>query len=158
MSTHLHRATIHWEQTPVDFLKGQFSREHTWTFDGGAVVPASAAPSVVPPPWSSAAAVDPEEAFIASLSSCHMLTYLFVASRQGVQVSAYHDEAIGFMGKNEKNIPWVSTVTLNPVITYAGDKRPTPEQEAHLHHLAHEYCYIANSVKTEVTVATPAPA
>ena len=155
MSTHLHRAVIHWEQPAVDFFKGQYSREHTWSFDGGAVIPASPAPSVIPAPWSNAALIDPEEAFVASLSSCHMLVYLYVASRQGFQVAAYHDEATGAMAKNERGVPWVSAVTLHPVITYAGEKRPSAEEEARLHHVAHEQCYIANSVKTEVTVALP---
>jgi len=157
MSSHLHRAIIHWEQPAVDFFKGKYSREHTWTFDGGAVIPASPAPSVVPAPWSNAALIDPEEAFVASLSSCHMLVYLHLASRQGFHVAAYHDEATGLMAKNERGVPWVSAVTLHPAVTYTGDKRPSTEEEARLHHVAHEQCYIANSVKTEVAVS-PAPA
>ena len=84
-----------------------------------------------------------------------MLVFLYVASRQGFQVVSYHDEATGLMAKNERGIPWVSNVTLHPVVTYTGDKRPTPEEEAKLHHVAHEQCYIANSVKTEVIVAPP---
>ena len=157
MSSPLHRATIHWEQPAVDFLKGQYSREHTWTFDGGAVLPASPAPSVVPAPWSNPALIDPEEAFVASLSSCHMLVYLYLASRQGFQVAAYHDEATGLMAKNERGVPWISNVTLHPLITYTGDKQPTAEEETRLHHFAHEQCYIANSVKTEVAIS-PTPA
>ena len=156
MSSHLHRAIIHWEQPVTNFAKGQYSREHTWTFDGGAVISASPAPSVIPAPWSNPALIDPEEAFVASLSSCHMLVYLYVASRQGFQVVSYHDEATGLMGKNERGIPWVSQVTLHPAVTYTGDKRPSADEEARLHHTAHEQCYIANSVKTEVTVS-PAP-
>jgi organic hydroperoxide reductase OsmC/OhrA len=81
-----------------------------------------------------------------------MLSFLFVASRQGFQVDSYHDEAVGVMTKNEKGVPWVSSVTLRPQIVYSGDKRPTPADEEHLHHLAHEQCFIANSIKTEVTV------
>jgi organic hydroperoxide reductase OsmC/OhrA len=158
MSNHLYSAIIHWEQPVTNFAKGQFSREHTWTFDGGAVISASPAPSVVPAPWSNPAFVDPEEAFVASLSSCHMLVFLYVASRQGFQVVSYHDEATGLMGKNERGIPWVSQVTLHPAVTYTGDKRPSAEEEARLHHVAHEQCYIANSVKTEVTVSPAAPA
>jgi len=136
----------------ADFLKGKYSREHTWTFDGGAVVAASPSPSVVPPPWSNPANVDPEEAFVASISSCHMLTFLHLASRQGFQVDSYHDEAVGRMTKNEKGVPWVSSVTLDPRIVYSGEKKPTPADEERLHHLAHEQCFIANSIKTQVTV------
>jgi len=153
MNIHLYRATIHWEQPSVDFLKGQYSREHTWTFDGGAVIPASAPPSVVPAPWSNPAVIDPEEAFVASLSSCYMLVYLYLASRQGFEVAAYCDEATGLMAKNERGVSWISTVTLHPRITYTGDKQPTAEEEGLLHHFAHQQCYIANSVKTEVTVS-----
>ena len=149
-----HRATISWKFSGGDFLRGQYSREHDWSFDGGITVPASPSPSVVPLPYSNPANVDPEEAFVASISSCHMLTFLYVASKGGFQIESYTDESIGVMTKNEKGVPWVSIVTLCPKIQYAGDKRPTPEEEAHLHHLAHEQCFIANSVKTEVRVAT----
>jgi organic hydroperoxide reductase OsmC/OhrA len=147
-----HTATISWKRSGPDFLKGQYSREHTWTFDGGLVVPASPSPSNVKEPYSNPAYVDPEEAFLASISSCHMLTYLFLASRQGFQVDTYHDEAKGFMTKNEKGVPWMSTATLRPQMTYSGDKKPTAEDIAHLHHLAHEQCFIANSIKTHVSV------
>jgi organic hydroperoxide reductase OsmC/OhrA len=148
-----HKATICWKRTSDEFLKGKYSREHTWTFDGGATVPASPSPANVPLPYSNPAHVDPEEAFVASISSCHMLTFLFVAYRQGFQVDSYEDEAIGHMTKNEKGVPWVSSVTLNPKIAYSGAKQPAPADVQHLHHLAHEQCFIANSVKTEITVA-----
>jgi organic hydroperoxide reductase OsmC/OhrA len=148
-----HKATIRWQRTSPDFLKGRYSREHTWTFDGGMTISASASPSVVPTPWSNPAFVDPEEAYVASLSSCHMLTFIYLAGRQGFQVDSYEDEAIGVMSKNEKGIPWISSVTLRPKIAYSGDKLPTPSDQEHLHHTAHEQCFIANSVKTEVTVA-----
>jgi len=150
MSTY--KATIKWNRSSPDFLKGKYSREHTWTFDGGAVVPASSSPAVVPVPYSNPAHVDPEEAFVASISSCHMLTFIFFAGRQGFQIDDYEDEAVGVLTKNEKGVPWMSLVTLNPKITYSGEKRPSPAEEQHLHHLAHEQCYIANSVKTEVVV------
>src|ERR1700756_447927 len=90
-----HKATISWQRTSDDFLKGKYSREHTWTFDGGLTVPASPAPAVVPAPWSNPANVDPEEAFVAAISSCHMLTYLYLASKQGFQLDSYDDEASG---------------------------------------------------------------
>ena len=148
-----HKATISWARTSPDFLKGKYSREHTWRFDGGVTVPASPSPSVVPAPYSNPANVDPEEAFVASVSSCHMLSYLYVASKQGFQVDRYDDEAVGLMSKNDKGVPWVSSVALHPKIAYSGDKLPTPADEDHLHHLAHEQCFIANSIKTEVTVS-----
>jgi organic hydroperoxide reductase OsmC/OhrA len=147
-----HKAFVSWKCTSPAFLTGKYSREHAWIFDGGATVPASSSPSVVPVPNSNPAFVDPEEAFVASISSCHMLTFLYLACRRGFQVDSYHDEAIGHVTKNEKGVPWVSLVTLHPRIVYGGDKQPTPADEGQLHHLAHEQCFIANSIKTEVKV------
>ena len=147
-----HKAIIKWTRTSPDFIRGKYSREHTWTFDGGLTVAASASPSVVPLPYSNPAHVDPEEAFVASISSCHMLTFLYVASKKGFHVDSYEDEAVGVMAKNEKGVPWVSSVTLHPRIVYRG---PKPADEAQLHQVAHEQCFIANSIKTEVTVSAP---
>lgn len=147
-----YKATIKWARNSPDFLKGKYSREHTWTFDGGVIVPASSSPSVVPVPFSNPSCVDPEEAFIASLSSCHMLVYLFLAQRQGFQVDSYEDEVTGVVTKGETGAMWVSKVTLHPKITYSGEKLPSPTDEEHLHEMAHKQCFIANSVKTEVTV------
>jgi organic hydroperoxide reductase OsmC/OhrA len=147
-----YKAVIHWQAGSPEFLRGRYSREHTWTFDGGATVPASSSPHVVPAPWSNPAHVDPEEAFVASIASCHMLTFLFVASKRGFQVESYEDEAVGTMTKNEKGVPWINLVVLNPRITYGGDKIPTAADAEQLHHLAHEQCYIAQSIKTEVDV------
>jgi organic hydroperoxide reductase OsmC/OhrA len=149
-----HKATIRWKRTSPNFLKGKYSREHSWSFDGGLTVPASPAPSGVPAPYSNPANIDPEEAFVAAASSCHMLTFLYLAYKQGFQVDSYDDEAIGVMTKNEKGIPWVSSIILYPKIIYSGEKLPTPTDEEQLHHLAHEQCIIANSIKTEVTVGT----
>jgi organic hydroperoxide reductase OsmC/OhrA len=146
-----HKATIAWAHTQGEFLKGTFSREHTWTFDGGAVVPASPSPAAVRPPYSNEANVDPEEAFVASIASCHMLTFLWVAFRKGIEVGSYEDEAVGVLTKNEKGVPWVSAVVLHPRIVYAGTA-PSAEVVAQLHHAAHDGCYIANSVKTVITV------
>src|SRR5882762_9289812 len=101
-----HKATIRWSRTGPDFLKGKYSREHTWTFDGGTTVPASSSPSVVPPPFSNPANIDPEEAFVAALSSCHMLWYVDLARRQGFQVDSYDDAAVGVMAKNEQGGFW----------------------------------------------------
>jgi organic hydroperoxide reductase OsmC/OhrA len=153
-----HKATVRWA-LPGDgagFLKGRYSREHTWIFDGGLTVPASPSPSAVPVPYSNPALVDPEEAFVASIASCHMLTFLYVAMRGGFVVERYEDDAVGVMRKNERGAFWVAAVTLRPRIVYGGEKRPTAEEVEHLHHLAHEQCFIANSVKTEITVAPPA--
>ncbi len=147
-----HKATISWKRSSDEFLKGKYSREHTWTFDGGTVVQASPSPSVVPAPYSNPAYVDPEEAYVASLSSCHMLTFLHLAGRQGFQIDSYTDTAVGTMTKNERKIPWISSVTLNPRIVYSGAKRPTVAEEEDLHHHSHEQCFIANSVKTEIIV------
>ena len=147
-----YKAIIKWQRTSPDFLKGRYSREHTWTFDGGVTIPASPSPSVVPAPYSNPANVDPEEAFVASVSSCHMLTFLHVASRQGFQIDSYEDESVGVLTKNENGVPWVSRVTLTPKISYSGSKLPTPADVEKLHHLAHEQCFIANSIKTEVVV------
>ena len=127
-----HRATIKWNHAQGDFLKGSYSREHTWTFDGGVTVPASPAPTSVKPPYSNAANVDPEDAYVAAISSCHMLTFLWVASRRGLDVTSYVDEAVGKMTKNERGIPWVSSVVLHPRVSYAGT-HPTQEIEEELH-------------------------
>ena len=150
-----HTATIRWIRTGPDFLRGKYSREHTWIFDGGLTVPASPAPSVVPAPWSNPAGVDPEEAFVASVSSCHMLTFVWLASREGFTADSYEDEAVGVMSKNERGVPWVSAITLRPRIAWSGDKLPMSADLERLHHAAHEQCFIANSIKTEVTVAAP---
>ena len=148
-----HRATIRWkmELSPeCDFKKGRYSRAHSWTFDGGVTVPASPSPLVVPAPFSDASAVDPEEAFVASIASCHMLTFLWLASRAGVEVLSYEDEAVGTMTRNEKRVMWVSRVELSPRIAYVTP--PSADEEARLHHEAHEQCFIASSVKTEIVV------
>jgi organic hydroperoxide reductase OsmC/OhrA len=153
-----HKARIEWARKgdPADFAKGKYGREHTWSFDGGVTVPASAAPSVVPAPWSNPANVDPEEAFVAAISGCHMLTFLYVAQKAGFVVDRYEDEAVGRTSKSERGAtPWVSQVTLHPKIAWGGTKRPTETETGDLHHEAHEQCFIAQSVKTEITVAHP---
>ena len=149
---HQYRATVKWTRDGATFTDQRYSRAHTWSFDGGVTVPASSSPLSVKLPYSVAEAVDPEEAFVAALASCHMLTFLYVAAKQGFVVEEYSDEAVGEMSKNEHGKLWISKVMLSPAIIFAGDKRPSPEQWDELHHLSHEECFIANSVKTEVIV------
>ena len=151
-------ATISWHHDgPGSFPKGQYSREHLWTFDGGITVPASPAPSSVPAPWSNAANVDPEEAYVAAISSCHMLTFLYVASHAGFDLRRYEDHAVGRMSTNAEGRQWVSHVELSPTVTYAEGGAPSAEREAQLQQLAHEDCYLANSVRTEITVRSRTP-
>src|SRR5687767_9174707 len=135
-----HSATVHWKRIGPDFLKRQYSREHTWTFDGGLTVPASSSPHVVPAPWSNPAAIDPEEAFVASVSSCHMLWFLHVACDSAFVVESYEDQALGIMTSNARGVSWISRITLRPRISWGGDRPPTTTEEEHLHHLAHEQC------------------
>ncbi len=149
---HAYTATLDWERKGVKFTDGKYSRAHRWSFDGGATVLASSSPLVVPAPLSDPAGVDPEEAYVASLASCHFLWFLHIAGRAGFVVDSYRDEATGVMEKNAQNKPWISRVTLRPRAVFAGDKQPGAQQLAEMHHKAHEECYIANSVKTEVVV------
>jgi organic hydroperoxide reductase OsmC/OhrA len=148
-----HVASIHWTRSGPDFLKGKYSREHVWSFDGGLTVPASPSPAGVPEPWSNPANVDPEEAFVVAVASCHMLTFLWLAYKQGFQVESYDDHAVGVMTKNESSVPWVSAITLHPRILFGGQKLPSSAEIQRLHHDAHEQCYIANSIKATVTIA-----
>src|SRR4051812_5085640 len=149
---HEYRATLKWSRGGAVFTDQRYSRGHTWGFDGGVTVPASSSPLSVRLPYSVAEAVDPEEAFVAAVASCHLLTFLYVAAKQGFVVEEYSDDAVGEMTKNEGGKLCVSKVILTPAITFTGDKRPSPEQFEELHHLAHEECFIANSVKSEVIV------
>jgi organic hydroperoxide reductase OsmC/OhrA len=148
--THLHAALIRWHVGTDDFLGKRYSRAHTWTFDGGTVVPASSSPQVVALPMSDVAAVDPEEAFVASLSSCHMLWFLDIASRAGYAVQSYEDAASGHMGRNAAGKPVVDVVTLRPRTRFAGPRGPDAAALAALHHEAHEECFLANSVHCEI--------
>lgn len=143
-------ATIVWERGEQDFLNQRYSRRHRICFDGGAEIAGSSSPHVVPLPWSDAAAVDPEEAFVASLSSCHMLWFLWFAAQQGFCVDRYVDAASGVMQKNAEGKLAMTVVTLRPEISFSGTRLPTHKQIDALHHEAHASCFIANSVKTEV--------
>ena len=150
MSTYT--AIIHWTRsTSEDFAKGQYSRAHSWSFDGGATVPASSSPHVVPLPFSDPVGVDPEEAFVASLSSCHMLFFLDFARRAGLVVDGYVDEAEGVIAKREDGRMAMTLVTLRPRVEWGGEV-PDAEALAELHHKAHEACFIANSVTCEVRI------
>jgi organic hydroperoxide reductase OsmC/OhrA len=145
-------ATVRWSGAdPEAYSKGRYYRGHEWAFDGGTVVPASAAPENVPPGTANPAGVDPEEALIASISSCHMLFFLDYARRAGFVLSSYVDEASGVLEKRADGKMAVTKVTLRPKLEWAG-AAPTAEQLADLHHHSHESCFIANSVNSEVTV------
>jgi organic hydroperoxide reductase OsmC/OhrA len=150
MATHV--ATIKWaaKESGEEFLKGRFSRAHTISFDGGIEVPASASPHVVGK-WAVEAAVDPEEMLVAALSSCHMLSFLHLARLAGFIVRTYEDHAEGVLEAIAPGRQAITKVTLKPKIDWAG---PPPQKEAldRLHHEAHDICFIANSVKTQVTV------
>ena len=143
-------AEVLWLRGEQDFLSNRYSRKHTLRFDGGAEVPGSSSPHVVPVPMSDASAVDPEEAFVASISSCHMLWFLAIAGKRKFCVDRYFDSAAGVMEKNEAGKMAMTVVTLKPEVTFSGERLPTREQIEQLHHVAHEECFIANSVKTEV--------
>ncbi len=143
-------AEIIWERGDQDFSSGRYSRRHLLRFDGGIDVPGSSSPQVVSLPWSDPAAVDPEEAFVASISSCHMLWFLSITAKAGYCVDRYHDHAVGTMGRNEARKLVVLRVTLRPEVVFSGARRPDPEALHQLHHEAHEECFIANSVKTQI--------
>jgi organic hydroperoxide reductase OsmC/OhrA len=133
-----------------DFLGNKYSRRHLLRFDGGAEVAGSSSPHSVPLPMSDASAVDPEEMFVASLSSCHMLWFLALAAKRKFCVDRYADAAVGVMEKNAQGRVAITRVTLRPGVVFSGERLPTHAEIEHLHHEAHEACYIANSVKSEV--------
>lgn len=148
----VYTATVRWSRDPgADFARGRYSRAHEWTFDGGAVVPASSNPHNVPLPWSDERAVDPEEAFVAALSSCHMLFFVDFARRDGWLVDSYVDEAEGVLEKCEDGKMAMTRVILRPRVSWGG-AAPDEAATAELHHRAHEACFLANSVTTKVTV------
>ncbi len=144
-------AKVDWQRNEQNFLGRKYSRGHQWHFEGGVTVPASSSPHIVPVPMSVAENVDPEEAFVASISSCHMLFFLDFASRAGLTVNRYTDQAVGVLAKNPAGRLAMTKVTLRPNIVFEG-KKPGKEQIGHLHHQAHEACFIANSVLSKVQV------
>ena len=147
MSEHL--ATVSWRREGARFVDNRYSRAHRWEFDGGAVIPASASPHVVPVPLADPAGVDPEEAFVASIASCHMLFFLSFAAKRRLVVESYRDEAVGVMGKNAEGRLAITVVTLRPHVLFSGED-PAAEDVDAIHHAAHEACFIATSVKTEI--------
>lgn len=142
-----HKATILWSRGDREFGYETYSRDHAWRFEGGIEVAASSAPAYKGNP----ALVDPEEAFVAAVSSCHMLTFLAIAARRRLVVDRYEDAAVGVLEKNAEGRLAITRVTLHPRIAFGGAP-PSAEEIARLHHLAHEGCFIANSVRTEVVV------
>jgi organic hydroperoxide reductase OsmC/OhrA len=148
-----HDAVIEW-RSDGNFASGRYSRRHEWQFDGGAIVAGSSSPHVVPPPMSDASAVDPEEALVAAASSCHMLWFLSLAHDAGFEVTSYRDEARGEMGKDDRGKIAIRTIRLRPDIAFAG-RQPSAEELDGLHHDAHEKCFIANSLRSEVVVEAP---
>lgn len=146
----MYTAEVIWSRSSQPFLDNRYSRKHLLRFDGGIEVAGSSSPHVVPLPYSALDAIDPEEAFIAALSSCHMLWFLSIAAKQGFVVDSYHDKAYGIMDKNAEGNLMMTVVTLQPDIAFSGEKQPTTEELESLHHQAHQECFIANSVKTEV--------
>jgi organic hydroperoxide reductase OsmC/OhrA len=150
MAGHEYQARIHWARGEAPFTDNRYSRGHSWRFDGGVEVPASSSPRVVRVPMSVEAAVDPEEAFVASLSSCHMLWFLSLAAGAGWRVDEYLDDAAGVMGKNTAGKTAMLRVTLHPRVSFSGERLPSRPDILRMHERAHEACFIANSVITEV--------
>ena len=145
-------ATVAWKRGDQVFTDGKYSRGHVWRFDGGVEVPAASSPHVVKPPLSPLDAVDPEEAFVASLSSCHMLFFLDFARRAGFRIDSYEDAAEGVLAKDAEGRRAMTLVTLHPKVAFSGEKLPAPADLDDLHHKSHEACFIANSVKSEIRI------
>lgn len=144
-------AKVNWTRaTSENYIDNKYSRAHQWSFDGGVTVQASSSPHIVPLPYSVEENVDPEEAFIASLSSCHMLFFLSVAAKKRYVVDSYIDNAVGIMEKDGDGKIAMTKVTLRPNVTFSGKRKPTLEQLEKMHHQSHEQCFLANSVKTEI--------
>lgn len=149
---HSYRAVVDWTREAGPFVDNRYSRAHRWVFDEGVEVAASASPLHVRPPMSRTDAVDPEEAFVAALSSCHMLFFLNFAAMAGFVVESYRDEAVGTMGRTETGGQFIAELRLRPQVTFSGENRPDAVGLADLHHRAHEACYLANSVRTAIVV------
>lgn len=145
-----YKAETLWERGEQAFIDNRYGRKHVLKFDGGLVIPGSSSPHIVPQPYSDPSAVDPEEAYIAALSSCHMLWFLSIAAKGKFVVDRYHDSASGTMEQNAQGKYWISVVTLRPEVLFSGERQPTLAEFQQMHHEAHDECFIANSVKTAV--------
>ncbi len=143
-----HTATIEWRRETPDFAYETYNRDHDWTFDAGITIRASANPAYL----GSESCVDPEEAFVASLSSCHMLTFMALAARKRYVVDSYKDQAVGILDKDSAGHLAMTKVTLRPEVRFSGQMIPSPEEVRQLHERAHHACFIASSVKTEIVV------
>lgn len=148
---HQYESRICWNRSEQKFIDNRYSRAHEWKFDGGLQIPASSSPLIVPVPMSDPAAVDPEEALVAAVSSCHMLFFLSFAAKRGLVIDQYVDNAVGIMDKNDEQKVAMTRITLHPQIIFAGES-PSREELEKLHHRAHEECYIASSLKAEIVV------
>ena len=146
-----HKVAISWKRTTDNFDYDTFNRDHSWKIEGGETIQASSAPAFL----GSADRIDPEEALVAALSSCHMLTFLALAAKKRLSVDSYNDDAVGYLEKNDEGKLAITRVALRPKVTFSGDKQPDSEQIEKMHHRSHDACFIANSVKTEVVVETP---
>ncbi|HEY0062889.1 MAG TPA: OsmC family protein [Telluria sp.] len=149
---HQYQASVTWQRGEQRFLDNRYSRAHQWSFDGGLQVAASSSPLSVPLPMSDAGAVDPEEALIAALSGCHMLFFLSIAAQRGFVVDSYHDQAVGTMQKDASGKQSITHIVLRPAITFSGEKLPDRAARDDMHHSAHTQCYIANSIKADVSI------
>lgn len=147
-----HSAVVRWQRGNDEFARGRYSRAHEWRFDGGATVHASAAPSVVRVPWSDPAGVDPEEALVAAIASCHMLWFLSLAADKGFIVESYEDDAVGTMGRNAEGRQAITDIVLRPRIAFSGDKQPAAGEISALHDAAHHECFIANSLRSAIRI------
>ena len=145
-------AHISWQRDGQVFSDNRYSRAHQWRFDGGLQVPCSSSPLSVPLPMSDASAIDPEEALVASLSSCHMLFFLSIAATHGFVVDSYRDDPVGIMNRNADGKKAMTLITLRPAIAFDGERQPTRAELEAIHHEAHEQCYIANSIKADVVI------
>lgn len=143
-----HKVNVKWARDSDDFSFESYNRDHVWTFEGGIEIIASAAPGFQGNPD----CVDPEEAFVGALSSCHMLTFLAIAAKKRLTVDGYEDDAVGFLEKNADGRLAVTRATLRPKVVWGGDRTPTPEEVGKMHEKAHHACFIANSIRTEVSI------
>ena len=145
-----HHATVSWECAPGEFRRNRFSRNHSWEFEDGLKLSASASAAVIPAPWSDSSAIDPEQALVAALASCHMMSYLFLANRADIEVLAYRDSASGTLGRDTDGRECITRVTLRPEVTYGAQTDAGVEQKRHQE--AHRLCYIANTLRCEVLI------